>query len=264
MSMQWWWGALFSAIIQVAVPTLALWHPIQYPHRHGRHPCVPPSLLPSHNTLVRLTSMTSSSQTNDPSDDASDHLNRERTTNSYSFLDDLQNKDRYRLMPLPSRSQLSSHIVGGHLHKPGLVEDYRVYQCLCNGAPISYTSSYISSVKDELAVVKAYIQLGSNLDGHPGIVHGGILALLLDDVLGYAYETLDIPMAVTANLSVDFRMAVPAGSTVQVQVYLISWQERKLSWKVHLMAQTDPTVLYCEATSLYVIPRAVYDTMNDP
>lgn len=109
-------------------------------------------------------------------------------------------------------------------------------------------------------VVVATLHLGSSLDGHAGVVHGGILALLIDDVLGFAYESMDVPLAVTANLNVDFRAACPSGSPIRIAVLRVQQEGRKLFWKARVESP-DRSILYCEASSVYIIPRAVFEEM---
>jgi acyl-coenzyme A thioesterase PaaI-like protein len=146
----------------------------------------------------------------------------------------------------------------------------------------------------------ARIRLGRSADGHPGVVHGGILALLIDDVLGFAYpialarkaaaaaastgsgasrsDASDATVAVTANLNVNYASPVPSGSSIRVLVYLTEQTDRKLVWRATVVGDdgsedksgeeggsarrlganslsASKAVTYCEATSVYVIPR---------
>ena len=52
----------------------------------------------------------------------------------------------------------------------------------------------------------ALIHLGEQVCGHPGIVHGGMLATLLDETLARCcFPALPSKIGVTANLQVDYR-----------------------------------------------------------
>jgi adenylylsulfate kinase len=104
-------------------------------------------------------------------------------------------------------------------------------------------------------VVIGHVKFGNNLDGHPTVVHGGILSLIFDDICGFAYEALGVSHAVTANLHVDYRAPVPAGTEVRVAVQLDSREGRKIFWKAQ-MTSMDQEILYAEASSLYIIPRS--------
>jgi len=148
----------------------------------------------------------------------------------------------YQRMDLPDRANTDSHVIYGALLADNLVESYHAYR----------------NIHDNTVVV-AVVQLGRGVDGHPGVVHGGILALLMDDVLGFGYEALgDVPMAVTANLNINYLQAVPAGARVLVQAQLQQREGRKLYWKVRVVSARDESEIYCEATSLFIIPRDAY------
>ena len=89
------------------------------------------------------------------------------------------------------------------MRQPGYLQDYRIYRRSHHNKT---NSRIMNSDEDDLThhpipLVVAVVQLGNNLDGHEGVIHGGILALQVDDVLGFAYEEIPIPM-VTANLVV--------------------------------------------------------------
>jgi acyl-coenzyme A thioesterase PaaI-like protein len=121
-------------------------------------------------------------------------------------------------------------------------------------------------------VVVARVALGTHLNGHGGLVHGGILGLVFDDAMGWGCDrvldkTSNIP--VTANLSVDFRRPVPEGTTVRIEVILERWEGRKLFWKARMLRDDnddkgsgEEEVLYAEATSLYIVLRDQKEPTN--
>jgi adenylylsulfate kinase len=111
------------------------------------------------------------------------------------------------------------------------------------------------SADESKNVVIGYVRFGENLDGHPAVVHGGILSLIFDDICGFAYEALGVHHAVTANLNIDYRAPVPAGTEVRVVVQLYSREGRKLFWRAQ-MTSMDQETLYAEASSLFIIPRS--------
>jgi uncharacterized protein (TIGR00369 family) len=146
-------------------------------------------------------------------------------------------------MDLPDRANTESHVIYGALLSDNLVESYHAYRHL-----------------NDRTRVTAVVQLGRGVDGHPGVVHGGVLALLMDDVLGFGYEALgDVPMAVTANLNINYLQAVPAGACVLIRASLQQREGRKLYWKMQVVSSDDESVIFCEATSLFIIPRDVYE-----
>jgi acyl-coenzyme A thioesterase PaaI-like protein len=147
----------------------------------------------------------------------------------------------YHRMKLPERGHSDGHALFGILLGENMIESYEVYRRPDGSA-------------DENVLV-AYIKLGNRIDGHPGVVHGGILSLIFDDALGFGYEALGVKMAVTANLNVDFRAPVIAGTSVRVVAQLEHREGRKLYWKAQ-MTSMDKKIMYAEASSLYIVPRS--------
>lgn len=170
---------------------------------------------------------------------------------SSSMLEKLADSNMYIEMKVPDKALVSSHVIYGQLLKENLIESYTVYKL-----------STVTSETTGGEVVVASVKLGGALDGHPNVVHGGILALLIDDILGFGYEALRVPAAVTANLNVNYRAAVPAGSLIIVSAILVERKGRKLTWRVRVESP-DQQKLYCEATSVFVIPREAYAKILD-
>jgi acyl-coenzyme A thioesterase PaaI-like protein len=148
----------------------------------------------------------------------------------------------YQKIDLPSRAIETSHIIFGQLLKEGCIERYTVYKRI----------NKIGEESPELIV--SDIHLGNNLDGHEGVVHGGILAMLFDDSMGMAFGAMGIKMAYTANLNVDYRVPVLANSRVLIRVRLSKQEGRKLYFSAQ-MTSLDASILYAESTTLYVIPK---------
>ncbi len=110
------------------------------------------------------------------------------------------------------------------------------------------------------------VRVGGRLNGHDGIVHGGVLSLLFDEAMGWAYECLrrdeddrigDLsPLvavaAVTANLTVDFRAPFRGGSAGVIRVYHDRRDGRKIYFTATL-ENKDGSVTYAEARSLFVL-----------
>mmetsp|Transcript_22712 Transcript_22712/g.37583 ORF Transcript_22712/g.37583 Transcript_22712/m.37583 type:complete len:243 (+) Transcript_22712:90-818(+) len=152
----------------------------------------------------------------------------------------------YEKMTLPTRTVEVSHVIFGQLLRDGLIEAYDVYKRV---------DDRVGEVAPE--IVLCDIRLGDKLDGHIGSVHGGVLALIFDDAMGFAFDAMGIEMAYTANLNIDYRAPVPANSRVLIRVRVSKQEGRKLYFSAQLTS-LDSTVLYGEATSLYIIPEKVY------
>jgi len=119
--------------------------------------------------------------------------------------------------------------------------------------------------ESNLLVLVATVQFGTHVNGHGGLVHGGILGLMFDDAMGCgSYEVLKAsansnskgktnpPICVTANLNIDFRRPVQEGTAVRIEVVLERWEGRKFFLKAKMLG-AEEEVLYAEATSLYIL-----------
>lgn len=122
---------------------------------------------------------------------------------------------------------------------------------------------------DETEVICATFDLGTKLNGHPGIVHGGILSLLFDDTMGFAYEAVDLSqytlnnnddsvnqnhvpnIAVTANLNVDFRAPVYENQKVIMRIFHKRTEGKKLFFYAYL-TNAEENIIFAEAASLYI------------
>ncbi|KAH7326709.1 HotDog domain-containing protein [Stachybotrys elegans] len=105
----------------------------------------------------------------------------------------------------------------------------------------------------------AVTYVGDDLCGHPGIVHGGFLATMLDEGLAHCcFGALPHNIAVTANLSIDYRKPTPAGSFLVLRAQTVKVEGRKAWVKGHieLLAKPGekPTIL-AEANGLFVSPK---------
>ncbi|KAF7540654.1 hypothetical protein G7Z17_g12147 [Cylindrodendrum hubeiense] len=101
--------------------------------------------------------------------------------------------------------------------------------------------------------------VGDDLCGHPGIVHGGFLATMLDEGLARCcFGALPHNIAVTANLSVDYRKPTPAGSFLVLRATTTKVDGRKAWVKGHIELLADPgekPAILTEATGLFISPK---------
>lgn len=168
----------------------------------------------------------------------------------------------FEIMEIPEWGTLEGHAIFGGLLEQDKIEQYIVLKRQ-NSNPSPPTKNNLlnnnnnnnNHTCNETTVVMAQIQLGQRVNGHPGIVHGGILSLLFDDCFGFAFVALGITKAFTANLSIDYRAPVPAGSLLKLSVQFERQEGRKLYWNAN-MTNPDGSILYAQATSLFIIPRS--------
>lgn len=103
--------------------------------------------------------------------------------------------------------------------------------------------------------------LGAAYEGPPGCVHGGIIAAVLDQVLGSAPARIGRP-GMTAYLNTTYRRPTPLG----VELTCRAWIERVDGWKVHARGEIrDPQDrVTAEAEALFVVPRWAREHIGTP
>jgi len=106
------------------------------------------------------------------------------------------------------------------------------------------------NVDQEQASSWTRVKLPTEFQGWRDVVHGGILAALLDEVCIYACRTR-ADQCVTAELQVRYRKPVPVGSEVEVFGQLVAC-ERKI-WQAAAQLKIAGT-LYAEAEAkVYIL-----------
>jgi len=116
----------------------------------------------------------------------------------------------------------------------------------------------IFAEKDGKSMV-SLMYLGSDMCGHIGIVHGGLLATLLDEGLARCcFPALPNRVGVTANLNIDYRAPAMADSYVALRAETVRVEGRK-AWvegRIETLPEEgkEPVVLV-EAKALFIEPR---------
>jgi acyl-coenzyme A thioesterase PaaI-like protein len=109
---------------------------------------------------------------------------------------------------------------------------------------------------DGIGALVAVYHVGAKLAGHTGIVHGGLLMTLLDDCMGRAcFPLLAGKVAVTAKFEVSFRRPVAVDSVILIKAETEKVEGRKASVKAQILDCLDESMLYVEASGLFVEPR---------
>lgn len=101
--------------------------------------------------------------------------------------------------------------------------------------------------------------LGSDLCGHPTVIHGGLLATIMDEWLARCcFPALPNQLAMTANLSISYKKPAPASSFVVLRAKTVKVEGRKAWVEGHIESLPDDgqePVVYAEASALYIEPR---------
>ena len=102
--------------------------------------------------------------------------------------------------------------------------------------------------------------LGLDLCGHAGMIHGGLLATMLDEGMARcgAAALPSRMIGVTASLTVNYRKPVKAGSYVVLKAEVTRSEGRKVWVKSRietLEPGVEPGKLLAEAEALFVEPK---------
>jgi acyl-coenzyme A thioesterase PaaI-like protein len=96
------------------------------------------------------------------------------------------------------------------------------------------------------------VVVGPLFQGGPGLVHGGVLALLIDHAMGYV-ATRPERAAMTVRLSLRFRRPTPLGVQLAISVRLDRIEGRKLHLSATIATSDEVTV---EAEAIFLILTA--------
>lgn len=98
--------------------------------------------------------------------------------------------------------------------------------------------------------VRSEFHLGAAYEGPPGSVHGGVLSLILDQMLGQAAGAGGKP-GMTATLTLTYRQRTPLGD-----LSCRAWIERSEEYKTWARGEVHgPDGLTCEAEGLFILPK---------
>lgn len=107
---------------------------------------------------------------------------------------------------------------------------------------------------DEGVAVRAQFEVGPPHQGAPGLIHGGLLSLAFDEVIGALHWMMRVP-AVTGRLETDFIRPVPLGSTVHFSARCVGVHGRKLYHRAEGRLDSPDGELAAQATALFVEVR---------
>jgi acyl-coenzyme A thioesterase PaaI-like protein len=95
--------------------------------------------------------------------------------------------------------------------------------------------------------------------GFPGVVHGGILASILDEAMGRV-SVLEHRWVMTGRLDLRYRAPAPINTPLRVFAEATDSRSRLIRVKGWIARIDDPTVVACEAEGLFLpLPKEVRD-----
>ena len=139
---------------------------------------------------------------------------------------------------------------------PGLSKVAADGGCFVCGAanPLGLKAPFATDIERRCSFAR--LQLAADYQGWQEVIHGGIVAAVLDEACIYASRAL-AEQCVTAELQVRYRKPVPVGAWVEVTGRLVD-HRRKL-WLARAELRIDG-VLHAEAEAkVFVLPPTAED-----
>ncbi|WP_435770198.1 PaaI family thioesterase [Nocardioides sp. SYSU DS0651] len=97
---------------------------------------------------------------------------------------------------------------------------------------------------------------GAAYEGPPGLVHGGVVSLVLDQMLGQAVGAGGRP-GMTGTLTIVYRRGTPLGD-LRAEAWIDRYDEVKTWAKGHLIG---PDGVTAEAEGVFILPRQVREQL---
>lgn len=104
----------------------------------------------------------------------------------------------------------------------------------------------------------ALVRIGRRMCGHRGVVHGGATAAVCDELFGWTAHHCapgQPTQIYTANLSVNYKAPLAAGTACIVSTSLVRVEGRKLFMEARVES-LDGRTLFASATALFIVARA--------
>lgn len=159
------------------------------------------------------------------------------------------------LLLLPSSTKFSRKIFDV---APEHVPDHLTVTTLAGPNLISPPCGPYVITNDEVGKVLTFYHLGRRLSGHNGIVHGGLVGVLLDECMGRAcFPLFQAKIGVTVKLEICYQAPIPIDSMVLVNAETTGVQGRKAWVKATVEDVTPgrPSKILSRATAMFVEPR---------
>lgn len=109
---------------------------------------------------------------------------------------------------------------------------------------------------DPTGRIESDFHCGAAYEGPPGLVHGGVVSLLLDQVLGHAVGAGGRP-GMTGTLTIVYRQGTPLGN-LRVEAWIDRAEGIKTWAKGHIIG---PNGVTAEAEGVFILPRWVREKM---
>jgi acyl-coenzyme A thioesterase PaaI-like protein len=145
-----------------------------------------------------------------------------------------------------------------HLKIPEAVRSHNLTGGILSGPGMIVVPPYIWNEKDGKEMVSIFY-VGNNVSGHPGMVHGGLLATMLDEGLARCcFPALPNKVAVTANLQINYKKPTKTDQYLVLKAKTIKVEGRKAFVEGHIETMPEngeePETLVT-ANALFIEPK---------
>jgi len=100
-------------------------------------------------------------------------------------------------------------------------------------------------------------QLGKRYTGPPGHCHGGIIATILDDAMGKLNKLREV-LAMTYNMTVEYRRPVPLHKKLSVHSREISKRGRRLTHAAEILDEKGTVLARSRGVFVIIDPERVF------
>jgi 3'-phosphoadenosine 5'-phosphosulfate synthase len=142
---------------------------------------------------------------------------------------------------------------------PAAIRQHNLTSGTLAGPGMIVVPPYYFNKKDGSEMVQI-MYVGTDVSGHPGIVHGGFIATMLDEGLARCcFPAMQNKVGVTANLQINYRKPTMAGQFLVLRAKTTKVEGRKAwaeGWIESLeVAEGEEKVKLVEAEALFVEPK---------
>jgi uncharacterized protein (TIGR00369 family) len=114
---------------------------------------------------------------------------------------------------------------------------------------------------EEAGIVQAEVNLDESHEGFPGVMHGGVIAAILDEAAGRAWGEEPDRFMVTSELKIRYRKPTPVGEALQVKAWPV--RRRGRVSMSHSEVQNCAGEILAEAEAVFVdIPSEQVEEMR--
>ena len=103
-------------------------------------------------------------------------------------------------------------------------------------------------------VVVCPATISNGFEGHPGFLHGGIIATLLDETMSKSVRARGLN-AMTRHMEVDYRRPVPSCAPIRMEGHIVRSEGRKHWVKAHVLDSAGKILAQSKGLFVEVTPR---------